>query len=369
MRSVLSFLLARWRVALVALPAAALAGGVRAAVWAGTAATRSPSAAGFTVDAAVLNAFISASIFVLAILVNGVVADFKESEKIPAEIESAFQALLAHVMLSAKMKKFDPSRELNALRAMLLAIARSIDKTAPYDACARELLAADVALLEALEDHKSAANSTPNFTNTIRSRVSRIFVISDTSFLLPAYALFDTLVAIVHVLLIVAVSSTYPAGIITAAVFSFLFVYLGFLVRDLDDPFGYPPTYQERCLEMAQKLPISARNTLSDASSIDFSILFLSFVAILNSEIDKAGEGAKAAIASQADGKGAGIAPSKVSSVGSGAGRGAGGAGGSGGGGGGGAGSDVREAAQADLDGGIAGAISVSSSAQLAANI
>lgn len=106
--------------------------------------------------------------------------------------------------------------------------------------------------------------------------------------------------------------------------------------------------------------PKSARHTLSDASSIDFSILFVSFVAILNSEIEKAGGGAKAAIASQADGKGAGIAPIK-GSVGSGAGRGAGGAGGSGGGGGGGAGADVREAAQADLDGGIAGVISVSS--------
>ena len=59
-----------------------------------------------------------------------------------------------------------------------------------------------------------------------------------------------------------------------ASVFSFLFIYLGLLVRDLDDPFGYPPGFLERCLDEVRGLPLSVTSTMTDASSIDFSSMY-----------------------------------------------------------------------------------------------
>ena len=51
----------------------------------------------FAVDASVVSSFLGASIFVLAIVLGGVMQDYKESEKIPSEIESQFQFLLTHL--------------------------------------------------------------------------------------------------------------------------------------------------------------------------------------------------------------------------------------------------------------------------------
>ena len=75
-----------------------------------------------------------------------------------------------------------------------------------------------------------------------------------------------------------------------ASVFSFLFIYLGLLVRDLDDPFGYPPGFLERCLDEVRWLPLSVTSTMTDASSIDFSILVVSFNSMLNAELQRIGE-------------------------------------------------------------------------------
>jgi hypothetical protein len=284
------FVVARWRVASVALPAAAICGGVRQAVWGSAALLPIPTHSGYYVDASVLNGFVAASIFVLAILLNGIMADYKESERIPGEIEAAFQALLAHVLVSARAKKFEPLPELRALRSMLRTVARCVDKSAPYAQCVRELMAADVDLIAALDSHGVMAPHYTGFTNIIRSRLGRAHVISDTTFLLPFYSLFDTLVTIVHILLVITNFTSHYAGVTNACVFSFLFVYLGVLVRDLDDPFGYPDRYQERCVDAARRLPLSVSSTITDASSIDFSILTVSFASMLGAELERLGE-------------------------------------------------------------------------------
>ena len=230
------FVVARWRVASVALPAAAICGGVRQAVWGSAALLPIPTHSGYYVDASVLNGFVAASIFVLAILLNGIMADYKESERIPGEIEAAFQALLAHVLVSARAKKFEPLPELRALRSMLRTVARCVDKSAPYAQCVRELMAADVDLIAALDSHGVMAPHYTGFTNIIRSRLGRAHVISDTTFLLPFYSLFDTLVTIVHILLVITNFTSHYAGVTNACVFSFLFVYLGVLVRTSTTP-------------------------------------------------------------------------------------------------------------------------------------
>lgn len=262
------FLVARWRVALVALPVAAICGGVRYAIWQPNARLPTPLASGWFVDTTVLTGFISASIFVLAILLNGILADYKESERIPGEIESAFQAVLAHVLASARIKKFKPAGELRALRGMLRTVARCVNKSAPYAVCARELMALDVEFVAALDAHGSMIPNITNFTSIIRARMGRAHVIADTHFLLPFYSLFDALVALVLILLVVTNFSTAVVGVTNASVFSFLFVYLGVLVRDLDDPFGYPDGYLEKCLDETRWLPTSVSSTMSDRKSV-----------------------------------------------------------------------------------------------------
>ena len=173
---------------------------------------------------------------------------------------------------------------------MLRTIVRCVNKTAPYAVCVRELMAFDVEFVHALDGHGAMVPNCTNFTNLIRSRMGRAHVIAETDFLLPFYSLFDALVSLVHILLWATSFSSLIVGVTNASVFSFLFVYLGLLVRDLDDPFGYPKGYLERCLDEERWLPLSVSYAMIDSSSIDFSILVVSFNSMLNAELERIGE-------------------------------------------------------------------------------
>ena len=286
-------IVARTRLLFFALPLALVVVGIRACFWTapGTTFPQLPS-----LDPSVLFTFISAAIFVVALLLNGTMADYKESEKLPAEIESLFTSLHAQARHGSRLKSFDPLPSLRAIHRMLHALARFLDATLDYSAALEEFSQGEDALMFEL-DSKGIVGTTATHLFNLRAKISRINVIRDTSFLPVAYMLADGLVALVIALLITTKNASPETGYVIAAVFSCLFLYLSLLIRDIDDPLEYHDRLNERMLEAEALIQPSLRSAISTASSIDFSTVFLVFGVRLHKDLSAKGVDVRAVYA------------------------------------------------------------------------
>ena len=161
-------------------------------------------------------------------------SDFKESEKLPNDIETMLQLLLTHIVSASVYKRFDALPSLQALQVLLVNIAKQVDGTEKAGAASILLRRSEVTFIVALEESGIFTPPLvwPQMLN-LRQRLQRLHVIRDTSFVLPIYTLFDTLTLLVFILLLGTQFATAIAGYLTTGVFTFLYVYMALLVRDL----------------------------------------------------------------------------------------------------------------------------------------
>ena len=89
----LQLLVRRWRIVIFTLPAICVLLSCRFAVWYG-------GGVGGWIDPTVFTSFISVVIFVSVILMQGVIQDYKEAEKMPSVLFSALQALTATMQVT-----------------------------------------------------------------------------------------------------------------------------------------------------------------------------------------------------------------------------------------------------------------------------
>jgi hypothetical protein len=221
------------------------------------------------VDQTVLTTFVAASIFVLSILVGGVMQDFKDGEKIPGDVASAFFAMLSQVVAHGRTRASPLARRaetqaaLRALAAWLLAVARLVDSAAGGDGSgsgsdetAAATLACHVAQTDLMACSISAGSWNTAFANwglVVAARLSRMRVIRGTDFYLPAYTLFDSLTAAVFCLLLITdhrLARQESAFLITGVI-AFLFFYLANFARAIDNPFVYSEHVHSRTVEGA----------------------------------------------------------------------------------------------------------------------
>ena len=277
----LFFFLSRFRIAMYVLPLSAAVAGVRAAIWL-------PASSDFAalpwLEPSVVSGFIAAAIFVMALLVSGVMSDYKETERFPCDLEALFTSLLALTRHGARLRRFDAAPALAALHAMLLTTARFLDASATYGQVCAALAAHEEVLLWELDTRGAAGAATAHLAG-LRGKIARAHIVRRTSFLLTAYTLTDSLVIIVVALLVLTHQTSAVTGYVNTFIFSYLFFYLGALVRDIDDPLGYGGNHNERCLLAEARLHMPARHALTDANSVDFSILFVDFACRLRAEL------------------------------------------------------------------------------------
>src|SRR5207247_1209657 len=77
--------------------------------------------------------------------------------------------------------------------------------------------------------------------HNLRKTVTRIGVISRTGFLPPAYAVLETLTAIILVLVLASKFKTPLAEFLLVPFVSLIYIYMLRLIKDIDDPFDYAP--------------------------------------------------------------------------------------------------------------------------------
>jgi hypothetical protein len=253
----------KWRLMLTTLPFVALVTGIKAALefgagWSGA------------VEFADVGVVLTAGVFLTGFLLTGTISDYKEAEKLPAEVATTLELLEEILVLAASTR---PSLKLNELRASLLSMTDGIrDWLYKRKSTAQvfDTLTAFNGVLQTLERDGAgpyASRAVPQLAS-LRKTISRMDVISRTGFLPPAYALLETLLGLILILVVSAKYKSQLAEFILVPVLTLIYVYMLRLIRDVDDPFDYSPDGKRRGGAEVELFPIEEyRQRLSSRAS------------------------------------------------------------------------------------------------------
>ncbi|MBE2249772.1 MAG: hypothetical protein IAE78_09505 [Myxococcus sp.] len=242
----------KWKLMLTTLPVVAAVTAVKAGLefgagWSGA------------VEFADVGVVVTAGVFLTGFLLAGTIADYKEAEKIPGQIATTLEVLEEILVLASSNR---PALSLPELRRSLLALTDLISDwfyTRKTSAVMFEALGEFNLVLQSLEKNGAgpyASRGVPQLAN-LRLNLSRADVIKRTSFLPPAYALLETVLALVVGLILTAKYKSMLAEFVLVPVLTLIYVYMLRLIRDVDDPFDYAPDGQKRGGAEVELFPIA----------------------------------------------------------------------------------------------------------------
>ena len=186
-------------------------------------------------------AVLTGAALIIGFMLAGVIADYKEAEKMPASIGGA---LLMLDQLAASGLALQ-GKDSGWVRARLAAVAIRIDDwffgRVPDDS----LGAVQNEVFSVIVDVEKEGCSAPyvtqllNRANELAGALQRVMVIRNSSFIRAGYALMTILVTIVLVLLVIVDFPSEFAQWLVCGALALVYTDLLLLVRDLDNPFGY----------------------------------------------------------------------------------------------------------------------------------
>jgi predicted membrane chloride channel (bestrophin family) len=190
----------------------------------------------------IFSALIGANVFLLGFLISGVLADYKESEKLPGEVATTLHAIMDEVAFVGQKVS---DREFTDQRtAYLLRLAEGVREWLHKRMKTRDLMALIDGLtgeLVLLEKHTQ-----PNYIarlkqeqNLLRKMVVRIHTIRETEFVSSGYFIATTTSWLLIAGLVFLKSEPFYESLFFVGIVTYLMLFLLQLIRDLDNPFGY----------------------------------------------------------------------------------------------------------------------------------
>lgn len=231
MRTFRRFLFRRWRVAAqtaVAVPILlAIRYGVEQADWQ------------FVTPGPLLSAVVSGGIFVVALVAAGTLTDYKESERVPAEIVAGLTSILVDAQAFKREKpQFDLDRLERRLRNVVTTFKADL-ATPGARTCleAVNVITDSFAEMDRLEVIATYISRLRGEQAAIRKTVLRVYHIQHTEFVPSAYTLiWAVLLLAVGVLTFTISGDSKEAYVLLGAIYFFL-LYLARLLKILDTPF------------------------------------------------------------------------------------------------------------------------------------
>jgi hypothetical protein len=186
---------------------------------------------------------VTGGIFLIGFMLAGTMSDYKESEKLPAELACALESVEDTIRLSHQLKGgFDLNAVKSQLHAVTVSIANWLNGVDSDDDVYRNIKDMTAITLTLEQAGVGAiASRVSNEQHNLRKLLTRISVIKNTGFLATGYAFLEILTVVVIALLLV---SSFENILITMIVVSFvthIYVYMIRLIRDIDQPFEYSP--------------------------------------------------------------------------------------------------------------------------------
>lgn len=202
---------------------------------------------------------VTAGVFLTGFLLAGTISDYKEAEKLPSQIATTLEVLEEILVLASSNR---PALNLVELRKSLLSLTDTIVDwfyTRKTTAVMFDAMSDFNLVLQSLEKNGAgpyASRGVPQLAS-LRSNVSRADVIKRTSFLPPAYALLETVLALVIGLILAAKYKSMLAEFVLVPVLTLIYVYMLRLIRDVDDPFDYSADGKQRGGAEVELFPIA----------------------------------------------------------------------------------------------------------------
>jgi predicted membrane chloride channel (bestrophin family) len=184
---------------------------------------------------------IAANVFLMGFLLNGVLADFKESERLPGEVAASLETLAQEVR-GIKLAK--PDANISAFLLHLTQLSQNVLiwflKKHRTSALLEDLneLTPHVANMEQWTQATLVARLKQELSN-LRRMIIRIHTIRDTSFISSGYLLADIITVFLCLGLILVKIEPFFESIFFVIIISYFIVFLLLLIKDLDNPFGY----------------------------------------------------------------------------------------------------------------------------------
>lgn len=188
----------------------------------------------------IISALISGVIFTMAVLLSGVMSDFKESEKIPGELAASIKSLHKDFELVENLAK----KEAGEAQSHLDGLIRIIISQFEANTWKQSAITAVIEKLDKAIVTMAVNNVAPNYLIKMRTELNaierisnRIDTIEETKFLPAAYCLAQTAITFVVLVLLFSIVDPYFIGMFILFTVSFLIFGILFLIKDMDNPF------------------------------------------------------------------------------------------------------------------------------------
>jgi hypothetical protein len=190
----------------------------------------------------VITALVAGVFFVIAIILSGVLADFKESERIPSELTASIEALYKDTMLIG-------SQEVTAgmlihIRELVHTLASNFERKGKWKISevngVIDRLDEDIRLFVEKGSPMALILKLRNELGNIKRVSNRVEVIKETSFLPAGQAIAEFATGSTFLVLLLLKIDPYYEGLLLIGVISLILISVVLLIRDMDNPFeGY----------------------------------------------------------------------------------------------------------------------------------
>jgi predicted membrane chloride channel (bestrophin family) len=198
---------------------------------------------------------IAANVFLMGFLLTGVLADYKESERLPGELACSLETIADEAATIYKTKHSpDARRCFDQVLDLTLSIREWLHKRARTKAIMDkvDVLSTSFSAIEPVSQVNYVARLKQEQSN-IRRILIRIHTIRETGFISSGYLVAEVTTVMLTIGLVLAKIDPFYESLFFVGVITFLLVFLNLLIRDLDNPFGY---YEESSCEDVSLKPL-----------------------------------------------------------------------------------------------------------------
>ncbi len=185
---------------------------------------------------------IGSATFITGFLLAGVFSDYKEAEKIPAEIRSALESIVSE---GEALKRKDTGFDDNKIKAVVIKFVKEFEEglSDVNDHSHMEHALEAIGEFDLIFDDMERRGLPPNYMTRIKSEQSnlrkallRVYHIQKTKFVPSVAFLVESIVLLVILLLMFAETDLYT-GVLQVGILSYLLLYTMSLIKVLEKPF------------------------------------------------------------------------------------------------------------------------------------
>ncbi len=198
---------------------------------------------------------VAANVFLMGFLLSGVIADYKESERLPGELAASLETIAEEAASIFAQKNAAPAQDfLTYMVAFSEDVREWMHKIKKTRYVMDELGRMPYFFrdLETLTQANFIARLKQEQAN-IRRILIRIHTIRETSFISSGYVIADATTYLLIIGLVLSKIEPFVESLFFVSVITFLMRYLGLLIRDLDNPFGH---YEANSVEDVSLKPV-----------------------------------------------------------------------------------------------------------------